>query len=93
MGCNDPHVFYRDGYCGGGELPSDLESDEMVYPERAVPSPMVPMNLNESFDEYERRCLEQAQADEQARYFRDRDFAITEGDVTGQAPGPPRTIK
>jgi len=81
--CNDHDGYYRDGYCGGNELPTDLDLDEMLYPEREQPPTFRPMTAMETFDEYLERCRQEDAAAERAEYKASRSLTISEASAQG----------
>ena len=89
-----PNTFFPDGFNHGGEMSDDLDLDRSIYPEReAKPPNMDDVPVDTPYEEWavirERREEAQRMADTR----RDRDFAITEGNLTGAKPGPPRTVE
>lgn len=88
-----PNEFYQDGYCHGMELPDDLWLDELVYPERPAPpdSPLMVLEPGMAYTDFLRMREEQDAAQRAANNKRDRDFAVTLDNVTGENCGPPRT--
>jgi len=86
-----PNTYYPDGFCHGGELPDDLWIDRMIYPERQKPVD-VEFQSGETFTEYQGRVDEAERKQEHDNYMRDRQFVLTEGNVTGVHTGPPRTV-
>jgi hypothetical protein len=88
-----PDTYWPDGFCHGNELSEDTDLDQMIYPERREwPPPFVTFIAGETVQDMKARQVREDEAREMARYRRDRDFAITEGNVTGAHTGPPRTI-
>ena len=89
-----PPLYYEDGLCHGElDPPSETEFDQTVYPERPrkVEFEAMPMDMpyEQWQSERERRMEAQQAADER----RDREFRMTEENVTGEYPGPPRTVR
>lgn len=87
-----PGTYYPDGFCHGGELPDDLDLDQMIYPEREPkPEDLAPIPFDMPYEERqaERERREEERLAQNER--EDRQFAITEGNVTGRKTGPPRT--
>ena len=88
-------LHYEDGLCHGElDLPSEKELDEMVYPERPRDdSALEAMPLNMTWQEWQSERERRKEAQHAADYQRDRDFRMTEENVTGEHPGPPRTVR
>ena len=82
-GCGDHDGYYRDGYCGGNELPTDIDLDEMIYPERVEPPEFVPMTAMETSDQYQERCARMAFEQEKADYKASRSLSISEASALG----------
>lgn len=81
---NDPGVPPGDGYdhLSGGELPDDYYIDRLVWPHDEGPR-------ERRMREYEESRAKEAEQYRQERFWRSRDFRISEGSVTGRDPGPP----
>ncbi len=88
-----PDEFYEDGFRHGGELPDDLDLDKMVYPEHKPKETMEMWPAGMSYDDWKEQ---QAKAEEERCERNDREdrqFTITEDNVTGRHTGPPRTVR
>ena len=86
-----PNEYFPDGFCHGNELPDDLDLDRMIYPERQPKPEPMDMPLDMTWEEIQQERERREAAREAANYQRDRQFVVTEENVTGAHTGPPRT--
>ena len=87
-----PGKYYPDGYNGGGEMPDDKWLDRMIWPESQDDAPPR-VEINFEMTHAEMSAAAQA-ADEQQEcdhLEQDRQFVVTEENLTGAKTGPPRT--
>ena len=86
----DPvHVGYEDGYMGGSELPSDVDIDSMIFPERPAPPKDDPYDPKETWEARQARQDAEAAAEEQRRYREGRSLTISEEIARGAPLAPP----
>ena len=84
---------YQDGFCGGSELPQDLELDRMIYPERPAEPELMLWEPGQTLEQWQTRNKQMEEARESAHAIEDRAFVLTLSNVTGVHTGPPRTVK